>query len=158
MATDFPIMYFRNPDASEVLYFTPDAAETIVVHDLVYVDTADVTGGNLKRCGADPTLILGRALSRYPALEPTGDLYEGRLPVEVISPAEIFGMCSATTPIRATHVGNSYGIVRLASGSWAVDTTEAVNTRVLVVSVDEDNGIFWVRFLAANLQGDAIAS
>ena len=51
-----------------------------------------------------------------------------------------------------------YGIARLSSGNWAVDTTDTSNTRVIVKRVDIANGVFYVNFVAANLQFDAIAS
>jgi hypothetical protein len=66
-------------------------------------------------------------------------------------------MCSATTPAE-THVGVAYGIARLSSGNWAVDTGDTSATRLIVYRVDIATGAFFVRFTAANLQLDAIAS
>jgi hypothetical protein len=136
--------------------------------ELVFYDT---TNNGVDRCGADPALILGIAMcgsadaSIYP---------NSRIPVAVIHPESVVTMSIAggTNP-SDTIVGDSYGIVRTVVGStgfWEIDLTEGVATRVFVTeyrparltsgaaALQPGQNLTYVRFLAANLQGDAIAS
>lgn len=131
----------------------------------------DTTNNGVDRCGADPALILGIAhcgsadASLYP---------NSRIPVSVLTPDTILAMSIATgTNPSDTLVGDAYGIVRTvvgSSGFWEVDLAETVNTRLVVVGYRPSRTTAgaaalapgWntalVRFLAANLQLDAIAS
>lgn len=131
----------------------------------------DTTNNGVDRCGADPALILGIAMcgsadaSIYPL---------SRIPVAVLTPDSLIAMSIAggTNP-SDTLVGDAYGIVRTVVGStgfWEIDLTETVNTRLNVVgyrpsrltsgaaALAPGQNMTLVRFLAANLQGDAIAS
>lgn len=150
MATDFPITYSANHNGYDMQYFKPAAAATFKAFSLVVLNTGT---GEVDECGADPALILGVAYSTA-AMK---TLYDGRVPVAILTADFEVGLCSATTPI-ATDVGKDWGIVKLASGNWSLDHADAVNTRVHCYRVDIAQGIFWCRFLAANLQSDAVVS
>lgn len=151
MATDFPAFVAYNHDNYDVGAFAIDAANAGKAGSLCFLNTTD---NEIEECGADPALILGLMTGPYTART----LYpSSKMPVIILDPNVVVGMCSATTPADS-HLSDAYGIVKLASGNWAVDTTEAVNTRVTVVKVDAAAGIFYVKFMAANLQGDSIAS
>lgn len=158
MASDFPAYVTSEFEhGTEVLEFTPSTAagETAAKPgELMYYDTATQL---LKRCGADPSLILG--ISEVVSENARVITPNGKVPLRVLKPNALVAMCSATTPAE-THVGVStgYGIARLSSGNWSVDTGDTSNARVFVVAVDIPKGIFYVKFWAANLQFDAIAS
>lgn len=136
--------------------------------ELVFYDT---TNNGVDRCGADPALILGIAhcgsadASLYP---------NSRIPVSILTPSSeiIMSIAGGTNP-SDTLVGDVYGVVRTTVGStsfWEVDLTDTTNTRVVVVgyrpsrltggaaALQPGQNFTMVRFLAANLQGDAIAS
>jgi hypothetical protein len=156
MASDFPACVTAEVEhGSEVLEFVPSqvAGETAAkAGELVYYDTATQTS---KRCGADPSLIAG--ISEVASESARVLTPDGKVPLRCLKPNATVRMCSATTPAE-THVGVLYGVVRLSSGNWAVDISDTSNTRVLVVKVDIPAGAFFVKFVAANLQYDAIAS
>lgn len=156
MASDFPAhVAAEYSHGTEVMEFTPSQTAGEVsakAGELMYYDTSDQ---KIKRCGADPSLIAG-------ICEGTSESWRtitpnGKIPLRLLKTNALVRMCSATTPAE-THVGVLYGVERLASGNWAVDITDTSNTRVLVKSVDIAKGIFFVTFIAANLQFDAIAS
>lgn len=116
---------------------------------VVYSTSTD----DIDECGADPTLILGIALCD--AASKT--IYPGnKIPVLVLDPTMVVGLSSATTPVEADVLDAGFGIEKTTF--WRLDHTDTSNIRVQVVEVDIPNGIFWVRFVAANLQADAIAS
>lgn len=156
MASDFPCHITAECEhGSEVTEFVPSqtAGETAAkAGELVYYDTATQTS---KRCGADPSLIAG--ISEVVSENARLITPDGKVPVRCLKTNGLVRMCSATTPAE-THVGVLYGIVRLTSGNWAVDISDTSNTRVIVRRVDIPNGAFFVNFVAANLQFDAIAS
>lgn len=159
MATDFPAAAVFGSQGLEPLVqeFAMLSTDASIAGELVFFDTADNT---VKECGADPANILGIVLGPGPAstrLQKPLPYAPNTQLVAVLSPDTVVAMCSATTPSLA-HVARPFGVAKLASGNWSVDTTEAVNTRLTVIRVDITNGIFYVRFLAANLQLDAIAS
>lgn len=161
MASDFPVQLSMKHEAGyEVRYFTLDNAHTVKPGAFVFLNTTD---NEIEKCAVDPALILGIALAHGApglaagAVNNSKWLYEGKIPVAVLTPSIILAMCSATTP-AASHLTDAYGIVELASGAWAVDVGETVNTRVVVHDIDAVNGIFYVSPLAANLQGDSILS
>lgn len=140
-------------DVQEYAVSTAAGETAAKAGELMYYDTATQT---LKRCGADPALIAGifeagdSAVARL--LTP-----DNKVPIRLLSAKCVVRMGSQVTPAE-THVGVAYGIVRDASGNWLVDTTDTVNTRVLVQRVDAAAGAFFVRFLPANLQFDAVVS
>lgn len=158
MASDFPLTVTAQVEhGSEVMEFTPSqtAGETSAkAGELMYFDTATQT---VKRCGANPALILGVAevvSESARVLTPNG-----KIPIRILKPNALVRMCSATTPAethRLTTLG--YDITRLSSGAWAVNTASTANPRVQVKEIDIPSGAFFVSFFAANLQGDQIAS
>jgi len=158
MASDFPLGYYTGTERGPMNeLFKPDGAATFGVQQLVFFNTSDQ---EIELCGADPALILG--ISKGAVADKflwaefgTGT---GRVPVSIITPAVEYGMCVGSGTLTAAHQGNSYGIQRLASGNWAIDLTDTTNLRVTVIKVDTTNQIAWVKFIAANLQFDAIAS
>lgn len=157
MASDFPAYAAREIErCSSVEEFTPGtaASEPSKVGSLVFYDITDAT---MDLCGADPALIAG--IAEHDSVKGAAITLNGKVPYRLLRSGCIVAMCCATTYVEATHRGNSYGVVMLTSGNWAVDISDTSNTRVLVVGGDPDNGnIFYVTFIAANLQFDAIAS
>lgn len=152
MASKFPPFLASNVRSPLVLPYIPDAAETFKHVALVFYDTATNT---IKKCGADPANILGFAqgAATGKTLTPTG-----KIGVHVLDPDDVIGMSSPTTPAES-DVGDSFGILEDAgTGYWQADPTDAANARVICVGVDIPNGIYFVKFIAANLQFDAIAS
>lgn len=153
MAQDYPV----------IRQFPVASGQTFVAHDLVFFDTA--TNG-ITVCGADPALILGIALcsaanaSIYP---------NNRIPVAILTPDTAVVM-EASSTLSDTNLFRDYGIVKSAAGNWKIDLTDTVATRVTVTDVSPARltsggvalaaGQAWgtVRFTAANLQGDGIAS
>lgn len=151
MASDFPAYVAYNHENYDVGKFAIDSANAGKAGSLCFLNTAD---NEIEECGADPALILGLMTGPYTSRT----IYPGsKMPVIILDSNVVVAMCSATTPADS-HLTDSYGIVKLASGNWAVDTAEAVNTRVTVVKVDPTAGIFYVKFLPANLQGDSVVS
>lgn len=156
MASDFAATVVENIEiASDVQEYTPSATAGEVAAgagELMYFDTADQL---LKRCGADPALIAGVAevdSEKAKVLTPNG-----KIPFRVIRSGAGVRMCADTT-LSEADVGVAYGIKRLSSGHWAIDTTDTSNTRVVVYRVDVAENAGYVHFLAANLQFDAIVS
>lgn len=151
MASDFPAYVAYNHEDYDVVACAIDAANAGKAGSLCFLNTGD---NEVEECGADPALILGlmtgprTSRTIYPA---------SKMPVIVLSDNVVVAMCSATTPSDA-HLNRPFGVVKLASGNWAVDTGDAVNTRLVVKKVDAVAGIFYCVFLPANLQGDAVVS
>lgn len=154
MASDFPAYIAAEVEhGSEVLEFTPDnTSNPFVPGSLVYYDTADQKA---KLCGADPSLIAG--ISEVDSTEADDLTPNGKVPLRCLKPNALVAMCCGTTLAEA-NVGVAYGVVKLSSGNWAIDTSDTSATRVVVKKIDTDKNIGFVSFLAANLQFDAIAS
>lgn len=155
MASNFPCAPATNYASDRVRYFPVTAAQTFISGALVFL-----TSGAVSECGADPSAILGIALAPASVgLATAGSIFGGtNIPVFVLTPNDTIWMGSATTPVFATHVTTAYGIVK--STNWLVDTSDTSNTRVVPIDVSnspQQEG-FYVRFLAASLQLDAIAS
>ena len=156
MASDRPIVYYTGVERGPMhLLFPIDASATFVAGALVFLNTSDE---EIEECGADPALIMGKA----GANASQKFLYKSaagldRIIVEVISPEVEYGMAVSGTLVQ-DNLAKAYGVVKLASGNWAVDLSDTSATRVTVVNVDLVNQIAWVKFLPANLQGDGIAS
>lgn len=152
MASDFPAYVAYNHEDYDVGGFTIDPANAGKAGSLCVLNTGT---NRIDECGADPALILGLMTGPFTART----IYAGqKMPVIILSDNVVVAMCSATTPDPAAHPGRSFGIVKLASGNWAVDFSDAVNTRVVIKKVDVNAGIFYCVFLPANLQGDAVVS
>lgn len=151
MASDFAAFVAKNHEQSDVVEYTLDAANPGKAGSLCFLNTAD---NEVEECGADPALILGLMTGNYASRL----IYEGsKVPVIVLDAGVLVGMCSATVPTDA-HLHRAYGVVRLASGNWAVDISDTVATRVVVHEYNAGKGLFIVQFLPANLQGDAVLS
>lgn len=151
MASDFPAFVAYNHDEYDVAAFPIASTNAGKAGSLCLLNTGT---GEIDECGADPALILGLMTGPYSARQ----IYDGdEMPVVVLDSNVVVGLCSATTP-SAANLEVEYGVVKLASGNWAVDTTETVATRVHVVKIDIAAGIYYCKFLAANLQGDAVVS
>lgn len=114
--------------------------ETFYAGDLVVLDGA---GDVAEVAGADPTPILGMAA------EDAADVVEsGYVVVYVADNDTIFAMEGTSAPTEA-NIGEDYGVVE-SSGVYLVDVTDTVNTRVMVVGVDVDRELYFVRFLVAH--------
>ena len=151
MASDFPAYVAYNHEDYDVGGFKIDSANAGKAGSLCFLNTGD---NEVEECGAEPALILGLMTGPYTSRT----IYPSqRMPIIILSDNVVVAMCSATTPSDA-HIERPFGVVKLASGNWAVDTTDAVNTRLVVKKVDPVAGIFYCVFLPANLQGDAVAS
>lgn len=145
MPSLFPAYVCQGYEAgTAVQEYVPGQAtnEPCIVGDFFFVDTAD--NGEAKRCGTNPTLIAGISEISTEAgrvLTPNG-----RVPLRNIHGQSVrIAMSSTTTPVYATHVGNSYGITRAAGGQWQLDVSKTTtSSRVRVVAVDEAAGIFYV--------------
>lgn len=148
MASDFPAFVAYNHEAYDVGKYAIDAANAGKAGSFCFLNTGD---NEIEQCGADPALILGLMTGPYTARTIYAD---SKMPVIILDENVVVGLCSATTPADS-HLTDEYGIVKLASGNWAVDTTDTTNKRVRVVKVDADRGIFYCHVLAANLQGAA---
>lgn len=132
-------------------YFTPADAATFVVGDFLVFDPAT---SRVNECGVDPALILG--LATVPAASKW--LYNNQVTVAVMTP-ELLVELGGPTPVDS-DLGKDYGLTVDASGNWLLDRAKvlAAAVRVHVVEIDKTNSRFFVHFLAANLQQDAIAS
>lgn len=156
MPSDFPPFVAYNHEDYDVAAFKIDAANAGKAGSLCFLNTAD---NEIEECGADPALILGLMTGPYSART----IYAAqRMPVITLSDNVVIGMCSATTPADA-HLERLFGVTKLASGNWSVDTTKNTGTeavpataRVKIVKVDVAAGIFYCKPLAQFLQGDAV--
>lgn len=50
-----------------------------------------------------------------------------------------------------THVGETYGVLKTASGEWRIDRSETTTKVFLIVDVDVDEDVTFVKFVAAAL-------
>lgn len=153
MATNFAPSpaYHYSPD--RVQLFPVLAGQTFITGALVVY-----ASGTITECGADPTSILGIALAPASVgLAAAGSIYGGtNIPVFVIDPEDVIVMASATTPVYATHVNTAYGLVK--STNWLIDVSEVTTTSVKAINVSITPERWFVRFDAAKLQFDQIAS
>lgn len=155
-ASSFPAYVTQNiGDGTQVFEYPVSAVagETLTVGELAFYDTTD---DRLERCGADPALIAG--ISEVDSTVASTITPDGKIPLRVLSSRAVVAMASATVYDAATHIGVEYGVVRNGSGYWLVDTSDTSNVRVIVVGGDTVTNTFYVKFLAANLQFDAVAS
>lgn len=151
MASDFPAFVASGHDEYLVTDFVIASGNAGKAGSFCVLNTGT---NQIDECGADPALILGLMTGPYAART----IYaNGRMPVIILTDRVLIGLCSATTPTDA-HLTRDYGIVKLASGNWALDISETVNTRMHVVRYDATAGIFFCLALPANLQGDSVVS
>ena len=155
MATNFPASQVYGHDHSTNLEYTPSA---VAGETLTYGQFCTLSGATVVRCGADPAGILG--ISEVDSEAAKLLTPNGKIPIRVLDAATTLRMASATTPVAATHIGQTYGITRDGtSGNWLLDTAKTgASARVLVVATDDAAGYFFVRVIAQYLIGDTIIS
>lgn len=145
MASDFAVRVASGFEFTRAAEYTPSqvAGETFIPGDFVAWDSSNDW---VERAGADPTLVYGLSEVNSEAARVLTE--NGKVPIRKLFPGVLLAMCSATTYSEATHRGVEYGIVRLSSGHWAVDTTDTSAVRVIVEDGDSVNNIWYVRPLA----------
>lgn len=119
------------------------AGEVPEAGDIVHLNASKKV---IRTVAADPTPLLG--LAEEPA---DGVVFPGFILVTVFTNDVVLEMEGNRAPL-ATDVNSSYGISRDVDGVWTVDTTETINTRVFVTSVDLERGKFLVKVLEAHRQ------
>lgn len=154
MASLFAARVAYGHDKSIVEEYTPSqvAGETFI-----YGDFVTLSGVNAIRCGADPATILG--LSEVVSENARLLTPNGKVPVRTLTSECVLALSSATTPVEATHLNQSYGITRAAGGQWQLDVAKTgLSARVTVVRVDVGQGIFYCKVIAQYLLNDTIVS
>lgn len=147
MASSFPMQTAYGHDHSTVEEYTPGtAANAFVVGDFVIF-----AGGEARVAGADPAAILG--FSEVRSADATLLTPNGKVPVRQITSMHVLQMCSDTTPVEATHLGQQYGITKDGTtGFWKVDVAKTgASARVYVDRLDIAKGIWFVKVLRANI-------
>lgn len=150
----FPARVAYGYEHTVVEEYTPSATagETLAVGEL-----ATLAANVVKRCGADPASIIG--ISEVDSEKAKTLTPNGKIPIRVLTENATVIMGSDTVPVEATHLNVAYGIVRDGTtGFWKVDTSDTTNTRVTVVRLNVDEGLWYVKFLAANLADSGIVS
>lgn len=150
----FPARVAYGYEHTVVEEYTPSATagETMAVGEL-----CTLAAGVVKRCGADPASIIG--ISEVDSEKAKGLTQNGKVPIRVLTENATVIMGSDTVPVEATHLNVAYGIVRDGTtGFWKVDTSDTTNTRVTVVRLNVAEGLWYVKFLAANLADSGIVS
>lgn len=144
---------------TQVMQFVPGQAtnEPCIPGDFFLLDNADE--GQMKRAGTDPAAIAGIAeVDTEAARVLTAD---GLVPGRLITEATKIILYSATLPVQATHVSNSYGITRNAAGQWLLDTAKTTTaSRVIVIGINVDEAdfeYFICQFHANALQYDSLS-
>jgi hypothetical protein len=143
----FPMQTAYGHDNSTVEEYTPGVgASAFVVGDFVVF-----SGGTANVAGVDPAAILGFSEVRSEdakLLTPNG-----KVPVRQITSMHVLQMCSDTTPVEATHLGQQYGITKDGTtGYWKVDVAKTgAAARVYVDRLDIAKGIWYVKVLRANI-------
>lgn len=144
------------PDVLSVGYTTGQTFKRLA---LVKLDAA----GTVSECGADPAKVYGVALQGAG----TGYGYDmgnnitqiqgaqQEVSVAVANRATVFscrGVNGGTDPVTPlqTHIGESYGVAKVGD-DWVMDLAETVALVVVVVDIDVDNKVFFVKFLEAVL-------
>lgn len=165
MASEFPAMlYYTNPESGyDVVYKPVLAGQTFRPYAFVVQDVSGGAGdGTVSECGADPALILGVVMAA--AVDPNTPYINPASPGTVVVPVTILtthmtvGLASAGTLV-AGNAGKDYGITKSAAGNWRLDIAKTgAAARVHVWRVDLEKQLALCHILAANLQGDAIAS
>lgn len=147
MASSFPMQSAYGHDHSTVEEYTPGtAANAFVVGDFVIL-----SGVEARVAGADPAAILG--FSEVRSADAALLTPNGKVPVRQITPMHVLQMCSDTTPVEATHLGQQYGITKDGTtGFWKVDVAKTGGSaRVYVDRLNVAEGIWFVKVLKANI-------
>lgn len=147
--------------APDIIGYNPLAAQVIVNGSLVFL-----SAGLLNLCGANPALILGVALQGIDTNPGFNLPYQGqttvitgrssKIPVALARGITIFtcrGVNGGTDPVTpvVADLGVSYDVVNLTT-IWHLNTASSAAARVTVVDIDVVEKIFYVRFVAANVQ------
>lgn len=152
MASNFPMQTAYGHDDSTVEEYTPGAgANAFVVGDFVIL-----SGVEARVAGADPAAILG--FSEVRSADATLLTPNGKVPVRQITSEHVLQMCSQTTPVEATHLGQEYGITKNGTtGYWEVDVAKTGGSaRVYVNRLNVANGIWFVKVLAEFIATDGV--
>jgi hypothetical protein len=144
---------FPGGGAPSVLSMNYKTGETFVKGSVLIFDTGEVVIGL-----ADPTPIVGVALedvASKPGFEVGHDSQviatTGRVQqvsVAIANDVTTFSGAGDRDPL-ASDVGVEYGIANVG-GIWQIDTTDVVNTRVVVNDVDLLQNIYFFKFLDAH--------
>lgn len=167
MASQFlPTVAHSGPSGGvepRVVEATMLSTDTAQVGEFVFFDTADNT---VKVTGADPALILGLMLGHSP-LSTIGLLAKpqpyatNKQPVAVIHADTVVALSSTTTP-AASFLYRKFGLTKVSAGGrnfWQCDTAKTAGTaRGVIVDINIAQGIFYCKFLPANLQGQTVVS
>lgn len=151
------------PPTRHMLYKT---GEAIIVGSPTVTDA----NGEQTLCGADPATVRGVAMQKAgsnPGFEVANDsLVIARTgTVQGISVAiadsetefsgAMYNAGSIVAPLQ-THIGESYGILMLASGIWVIDETDTTNVVVIITDIVEaqggDPGFHIFKFLPSVLE------
>lgn len=146
--------------------FVADSAATFIRGAAVLVDT----DGELIECGADPAKIAGfaaAAASSAPgysaANSPT--VITGRANDVVVylgDPNTVFscrGVNGGTDPVTPTltMIGESYGILKDATGTWTLDLAETTSKSFTIIDIDIDTKTFYVKMVQSFYQFNVAA-
>ena len=153
-ATDFAVRVAQDYEATRVVEYIPSqvVGETMIPGEFCVWDAGNAW---VERAGADPTPIYGLCEVNSEAARVITE--NGKIPIRKLFPGVLLAMCSATQYVAATHKGVEYGIVRLASGHWAVDVSDTTAIRVVVEDGDVPTNVWYVRPLALHFD-DSIVS
>lgn len=158
MKRSFQTARFPSGEAPSVLEMQYANGQTFKKGALVKLN-AD---GTISECGADPALITGIALEDAgsrpgfnAANNPT--LIQGGQQVVSVAVADrtivysCRGVNGGTDPVTPllTNIGEDYGCVKDADGSWALDLAEVTTKQWRIVDVDVDNKVYFVKIIQA---------
>ncbi len=147
----------------EVQYVLVDSAQTFKAGALV-LTAAD---GETDECAADPTAILGVALSAAKTalgynMANDADIVaftgrENKVAVAIANNKNTFsgrGVNGGTDPVvpLQTHIGEQYGVVKDSDGIWAIDFAETTTKSVQIVGFDSTTKSFTFKFIPAAQQ------
>lgn len=130
---------------AEVMEYPLVAGQTVRPGFLV---TLDAAGDATVLTAADPTAILGVALSSN---EAGRIIYEATVLVALAKGNTYFAFRGSRAPTQ-DDVGDVYGLVQNAAGEWTVDFADAVATRVRIMEVHVDRGLCICQILEAHRQ------
>lgn len=154
--SSFRAYFTKNIRADNVIRGLPNGTSEWVTGDLLFYDTSTNTW---KQCGANPALIggLAEADASSATLDP-----EGKVSIRLLQSDDVVAISSATD-FANSYIGDTVDIEDSASGIWRVLPASTSNTRVTIrdgvpAAQSLDGAIFYVQFIAANLQFDAVAS
>lgn len=118
--------------------------------------------GNVQECAANPPAVTGVAMQPA-ATGPGFDVadasktlvYTGRAAATSVAIADaeqefsargVNGATDPVTPLQ-THIGQQYGVIKTADGSWAINIADQANAVVIVTDINVDRLFFLCKFL-----------